>query len=85
VIFVQNHVQSFGEARAQITQQVAGPRQNQEWQRWVIAAYKDAHVNVNPRYGTFDLSTQTIVDQAGSFPGAARTTPPAPQSPSPSG
>jgi parvulin-like peptidyl-prolyl isomerase len=85
VIFVHKNVQSFSEARVQITQQVAGPRQNQEWQRWVIAAYRDAHVNVNPSYGTLDLNTQTIVDRAGSFPGAAKTTPPQPQTSSPSG
>jgi hypothetical protein len=41
------------------------------WQKWLIAAYKAAQVNVNPRYGTLDLTTQTIVDNTGAFPGAA--------------
>jgi foldase protein PrsA len=70
VIFVRKHVQSLGEVRAQITQQLAGPQQDQVWQRWLINAYKAADVNVNPSFGTLDLTTQTIVDNTRAFPGA---------------
>jgi parvulin-like peptidyl-prolyl isomerase len=82
VIFVHRHVQTYRDVRAQIAQQVAGPRQDREWQRWLIQSYRTAHVKVNPSYGTLDLQTQTIVDNPGSFPGAPPASP-SPATPGP--
>jgi hypothetical protein len=66
--------------RARVTANaVSRAGKDQAWLRWLIAAYRSARVNVNPRYGTLDLQTQTIVNPA-TFPGAA----PASASPSPS-
>ena len=65
---------------ANIASRAATSRADRAWLRWLIAAYKAARVNVDPRYGTLDLNTQTIVNSGGSFPGAANASP----SPSPS-
>jgi SurA-like N-terminal domain len=67
---------------------VAGvPRAQQaaKWQQWLIAAYKDAGVNVNPSYGGLDPATQTLVDTPGRFPGAAPASPSPTTAPSSSG
>jgi hypothetical protein len=70
--------------RGRVTAHVASRSgKDQAWLRWLIAAYRAARINVNPRYGTLDLQTQTIVNTA-TFPGAAHSSPAAP-SPSPSG
>jgi hypothetical protein len=67
--------------RAKVIAGIASrPAQDQAWVRWLISAYRAAHVNVNPRYGVFDLRTQTIVNGSGRFPGAPSPSP----SPSPS-
>jgi hypothetical protein len=71
--------------RARVIAHVASrAAQDQAWLRWLIAAYRAARVNVNPRYGTLDLQTQTIVNPA-TFPGAAHSSPSPASSPSPSG
>lgn len=61
--------------RARVTQGVAKADRDTTWQQWVTTAYREARVNVNPSYGTFNLQTQTIVDRAASFPGAATPSP----------
>jgi parvulin-like peptidyl-prolyl isomerase len=72
--------------RARVTASISSPGAREKaWQKWLIAAYKAARVNVNPRYGTLDLSTQTIVDNAGAFPGAATPSPSPTPAVSPSG
>ncbi|MEA2508940.1 MAG: hypothetical protein QOG21_1022 [Actinomycetota bacterium] len=74
------------ELRAKVTAGVASrPARDRVWQKWLIAVYKAARVNVNPRYGRLDLSTQTIVDTAGAFPGAATPSVSASPGASPSG
>jgi parvulin-like peptidyl-prolyl isomerase len=68
--------------RSRVTAHVASKAaKDRAWLQWLIAAYKAAKVNVDPRYGTLDLNTQTIVNTEGSFPGAGSP----PPSPSPSG
>ena len=52
------------------------------WSRWLIAAYRAAHVKVNPTYGVLDIQNQSVVDSS-FFPGAA--TPSPTPTPSPSG
>jgi hypothetical protein len=50
-------------------------QQDRAWQRWLINAYKAADVNVNPSFGTLELTTQTIVDNTHAFPGAPAESP----------
>jgi hypothetical protein len=72
--------------RAKVTAGVTSrAARDKVWQKWLIAAYKAARVNVNPRYGRLDLSTQTIVDTPGAFPGAATPSVSASPAASPSG
>jgi SurA-like N-terminal domain len=67
--------------RAKVTAGISSrAAQDQAWVRWLMSAYKAAHVKVNPRYGVFDLATQTIVNGSDRFPGAPSPSP----SPSPS-
>ncbi|MGH2820451.1 MAG: peptidylprolyl isomerase, partial [Actinomycetota bacterium] len=54
--------QSFEQVRAQIEEQLAGPRQDQEWETWIRDAFDDADVEVNPRYGEFDVGQQRVVN-----------------------
>jgi SurA-like N-terminal domain len=72
--------------RAKVTAGISsGAAREKAWQKWLIAAYRAARVNVNPRYGTLDLNTQTIVDNTGAFPGAATPSPSPSPAASPSG
>jgi hypothetical protein len=67
--------------RAKVTAGISSrAAQDQAWVRWLMAAYRAARVKVNPRYGVFDLATQTIVNGSGRFPGAPSPSP----SPTPS-
>jgi SurA N-terminal domain len=67
--------------RAKVTAGISSrAARDKAWQKWLIAAYKAARVNVDPRYGTLDMKTLAIVDNSGAFPGAATPSP----SPSPS-
>jgi foldase protein PrsA len=64
-------VAPFEEVRADIEEQLGGQAEDEAWQRWVVDAYKDADIHVNPRYGELDLDTQQIVNpSAEDVPGA---------------
>ncbi|MGI8775730.1 MAG: peptidylprolyl isomerase [Actinomycetota bacterium] len=52
----------FEEAQEQITQQLAGPGQDEQWQEFLAETYKEAEVEVNPRFGEFDPATGEIRD-----------------------
>jgi foldase protein PrsA len=73
-------VTSFEDAQPQILQQFPGEQAEDAWRDWVVDAYRDADVDVNPRYGEFDLETQTIrAPGPEDIPGGATpTTSPAP-------
>jgi parvulin-like peptidyl-prolyl isomerase len=63
--------QPFDAVKDQIAADVGGVSPEQVWQDWIIEAYKDAEIEVNPRYGELDLQTQQIVDAtAEDVPGA---------------
>jgi parvulin-like peptidyl-prolyl isomerase len=89
VIFVRKELVSFAKVRDQIAQQLAGPQQDRQWRRWLVAAYKASRIKVNPSYGMLDLQTQTILDEPNDFPGAPAPSHAAPSSspaaPSPAG
>jgi parvulin-like peptidyl-prolyl isomerase len=64
-------VAPFEEVRADIEQQLGGQAEDEAWQKWVVDAYQDADIRVNPRYGELDLDTQQIVNpSAEDVPGA---------------
>lgn len=63
------------EVRGQIVAEISGVDEETAWQDWVKQAYLDAEVEVNPRYGEFNLETQQIEDAS------ARTVPGAEESP----
>lgn len=63
------------DVRGEIVAQISGVDEEAAWQNWVKQAYRDADVEVNPRYGEFNLDTQQIEDAS------ARTVPGAEQSP----
>jgi foldase protein PrsA len=57
---IEKEVTPFEDARPQILQQFPGDEAEDAWREWLIDAYRDADIEVNPRYGEFDLETQTI-------------------------
>jgi foldase protein PrsA len=68
---IDRRVQPFEEVRDQIESEIAGSVQEQAWTDWLLAAFRAADVEVNPRYGDFDLESQQVVDpSAESLPGA---------------
>lgn len=63
--------QPFEAVRAQIATQLGTEAQDSKWQGFIVDAYKDADIEVNPRYGELDLETQQVVNaQAEDVPGA---------------
>lgn len=72
IIWVRDRrVAPFATVREQISQQLSGDRAEQEYQDFIVAAYEDADVEVNPRFGELDLETQRIVNaSAENVPGA---------------
>jgi len=63
--------QPYEAVKEQIAAEVGGVSPEQVWQDWIIDAYKDAEIEINPRYGELDLKTQQIVDAtAADVPGA---------------
>lgn len=62
------------EVRDQIVAAVSGTDEETTWQKWVEQAYHDAGVEVNPRYGEFNFTTQQIEDASPrTVPGAEET------------
>jgi parvulin-like peptidyl-prolyl isomerase len=70
---------SLAQVSDQISEIVVGPAEDETWQSWVVAAYEEADVEVNPRYGELDIETQLVINPpADSIPGAEATATPAP-------
>lgn len=72
----------------QIEEDLSGPARDEAWNEWVMEAYEEVDVEVNPRYGELDLATQQILDpSAEDLPGAevppTETTPTGPSVPIP--
>ena len=61
----------FAAAKAEIAETIGGSRADEAWQEYLVEAYESADVEVNPRYGEFDLQTQQVVNAtAEDVPGA---------------
>jgi parvulin-like peptidyl-prolyl isomerase len=81
IIFVANRVDTpFEVVSADIKQQLQDAKSDEAWRAWLKAAYEDAEVRVNPRYGQLDVETRSVIDTpAEDVPGAdKRITPSAP-------
>lgn len=64
-------VQSFDEVRERLTEQLGDEERDLFWNKYVRDAYEEADVEVNPRYGEFDIETGRVVDaNAEDIPGA---------------
>jgi len=64
------------EVRGQIVAQISGADEETAWRNWLKQAYIDAEVEVNPRYGEFNLETQQIEDASPrTVPGAEEDPP----------
>lgn len=69
-------VRSINQVREDIVTQLSGAEEEAAWERFVENAYREADVEVNPRYGEFNLATQQIEDaSARTIPGAEETPP----------
>lgn len=61
----------FEDVADQIEEEIGAGAADKEWNDYVAAAYEDADVKVNPRYGEFDEETFQVVDAtAEDVPGA---------------
>jgi len=56
--------------REQIAQQLSGNEAEEEWQKFIRRAYRDAEIEVNSRFGELDIESQLVVNASGdSVPG----------------
>jgi parvulin-like peptidyl-prolyl isomerase len=74
VIYVTDRrTMPYEEVRDGIAALIGSPAEDAAWNEWLIAAYEDADVKVNPRYGEFDLKTQQIINATpANVPGTQR-------------
>jgi len=67
---VERRVAPFENVRGEIEQQLTGEGAEDQWQKFIRAAYRDAGIEVNSRFGELDIETQLIVNASGdSVPG----------------
>ncbi len=73
IIFLTGErTKTFAQVRDGIETAVGDPMRDEAWLAWLDETYADADVEVNPRYGIFDVATQSISDPAEQdIPGAA--------------
>lgn len=72
-------VRPFEDVRLQVLEEIAGETQDEAWERWLRERYEAAEIEVNPRYGTFDVASQQVVDTpADQVPGTGEPTQPQP-------
>jgi parvulin-like peptidyl-prolyl isomerase len=70
----------LAQVRDQVIAQLTGTDSDTAWQEWVVTAYREAEVEVNPRYGEFNFETQQIEDASPrTVPGAEETAPASPE------
>lgn len=55
-------VQTFEDVKAQVSEQLTDMAAAQVWIGWLRDAYKDARIELNPRYGKFDPNTGQILE-----------------------
>ena len=71
--------QPYEDVRDTIAELIGSPVQDEAWTNWVLDAYDDADVKVNPRYGELDLDTQQIINVSNeTAPGTAPEEAPTP-------
>jgi len=64
-------VMLFEAARPRIEEELGGQEIDAAWLRWLVDAYNEADIKVNPRYGQLDPESQTVVNTGlGDVPGA---------------
>ncbi len=64
-------VQAFDQVRNELEGRLATQTEDRVWGEWLKAAYEEAEVKVNPRYGELDADTGQVVDaSAKDIPGA---------------
>jgi parvulin-like peptidyl-prolyl isomerase len=62
ILVTDRRQQSFADVRDEIAQQFVDMAAGQKWSNWLQDAYKQADIELNPRYGEFDPATGQIVD-----------------------
>lgn len=67
----------------QISAELGGTEEEEAWAAWLRAAYRDADVKVNPRFGEFNLATQQVEDASTRTIPGAEETPAVPRTPDP--
>ncbi len=55
-------VTPFEEARPTLEEAIGGEAREDAFTQWLIAAYKEAEIKVNPKYGELDVATQTVAN-----------------------
>lgn len=66
----------FEDVRAEIIETLAGEERDRAWEEWLLKAYEDADIEVNPRYGELDPETFTITDpETSDLPGGTDVSP----------
>jgi foldase protein PrsA len=77
VIYVTDRrIQAFEDVSADIEEQIGAEAEEKAWSEWLMQAYREADVRVNPRYGELDLETGQVTDAtAEDIPGAEEPTP----------
>jgi len=72
--------QSFEDVKGEISQQFEDMAVGQAWSEWLQKAYKQADIELNPRYGKLDPVTGQIVDASTEDSPSASEASPAPAS-----
>lgn len=66
----------FDAVRSDIIETLAGEDRDKAWDEWLLAAYDEADIEVNPRYGVLREGSITIVDpQTSDLPGTVDVAP----------
>ena len=67
---IDRRIAPFEDVKGQIEQQLTGDVSEEEWQKFIRKAYRDAEIEVNSRFGELDIESQLIVNASGdSVPG----------------
>lgn len=77
ILVTDRRDEPFEQVRTSLFNQLRNQMQEEAWQDWLVQAYEEADVRVNPRFGRLDARTFAIVDVADA-PGAAEPSPAAP-------
>lgn len=71
IMVTDRRTEPFDKVKDQIASQLGGSNQESAFNEFIVDAYRDADIEVNPRFGELDVQTQQIVDSdASDTPGA---------------